>query len=298
MLKNRDVSALALRRLIVETAAQCGESAHIGGSLSMVEMLNALFGRHLRHRPEDPHWDDRDIFILSKGHAVLGYVAVLHAYGYFDRDRLASFQQNGSDLIAHPVKKIDLGIESSNGSLGQGLAYGLGLAIGMRKRGQTQRRVFVMLGDGECNEGSVWESVGLASELGMSNLVAMVDENRFRNDGGNTLHTTPGGPVIAQIWRAFGWQVVEVDGHDDEAINAAFDQVLADTERPGVIVAHTVKGKGVGFMEGNNDWHHNRITPAVLEKCLAELGTSEPGTSELGAAEPTAAPTTAPGTAP
>ena len=133
-MRQNSVTAETIRRLIIETAAECGEAAHIGGSLSMVEMLNVLFGSVLRHRPEDPRWPDRDIFILSKGHAVLGYFAVLHAYGYFDREKLRSFQTNGSDLIAHPVKKYDLGIESSNGSLGQGLSFGLGMAMGMTKR--------------------------------------------------------------------------------------------------------------------------------------------------------------------
>ena len=272
LLQLNKIDALEIRRIIVETAANSGESAHIGGSLSMVELLNTLFGSFLRHNPQDPHWNDRDIFILSKGHAVLGYFAVLHAYGYFDKAKLDTFQKNGSDLIAHPIKNYDLGIESSNGSLGQGLSFGLGYAIGMRKHGQGHRRVFVLMGDGECNEGSVWEAAALAAELGVSNLVAMVDENGYRNDGANTIHNTPGGAVIADVWRAFGWHVVEVDGHDVGAIEKAFEEILANKDKPGVIVAKTVKGKGVAFMEANNDWHHNRITAATLEKCLEELG--------------------------
>lgn len=286
MRQNTEVGSQQLRRLIVETAAGCGEAAHIGGSLSMVELLNTLFGRVLRHRPEDPHWEDRDIFILSKGHAVLGYVVTLHAYGYFDRPTLETFQQNGSDLIAHPVKKIDLGIESSNGSLGQGLAYGLGMAIGMRKRGQEARRVFVMMGDGECNEGSVWESAGLAAELGIGNLVAIVDENGFRNDGANTLHKTLGGPNLAEIWRGFGWQVIELsDGHDETAVLAAYETLISDPTKPGVIVAQTIKGKGLDFMEANNDWHHNRITPKTLEACLEALGESAEATGAGGSTD-------------
>jgi transketolase len=265
------VTDTQVRRLIVETASNCGESAHLGGSLSMVELLNVLFGSVLRHRPENPLWEDRDIFILSKGHAVLGYLAVLHAYGYFDEQKLATFQSNGSDLIAHPVKKLELGIECSNGSLGQGLSYGLGVAIGMRKRGQNHRRVFVMMGDGECNEGSVWEAAALAAELSVGNLVAMVDENRHRNDGVNTLYASPNGAVLADVWRAFGWQVLEVDGHDNAAIEEAYQAALADATRPSVIVAKTVKGKGIDFMEDNNDWHHNRISPKILNECLALL---------------------------
>jgi transketolase len=226
------VTDTEIRRLIVETAANCGESAHLGGSLSMVELLNILFGGFLRHRPESPQWEDRDIFILSKGHAVLGYLAVLHAYGYFDRKKLATFQSNGSDLIAHPVKKIELGIESSNGSLGQGLSFGLGVAIGMRKRGQSHRRVFVMMGDGKSESGA----------------------------------------VLADVWRAFGWNVIEVDGHDTMAVSKGYADAIAEPSRPSVLVAKTVKGKGIDFMEDNNDWHHNRITPKVLSDCLALLG--------------------------
>ena len=266
-----------IRRTIIETAFKCGQSTHIGGSLSMVELLATLFGEVLVHRPLEPEWDGRDIFILSKGHAVLGYLAVLRHHGYFSADKLATFQTNGSDLIAHPVKKVSLGIESSNGSLGQGLAYGMGIALGMRKRRQ-HRRVYVMLGDGECNEGSVWESAATAAELGLGNLTAIIDENGFRNDGPNS--TYAGKALLAKVWRAFGWNVVEVDGHDHQAVVSAFRQArdLADT--PTAIVAHTVKGKGVPFMEGNNDWHHNRITANIFEECLKALGGEAPTTPE------------------
>lgn len=269
------VSELALRKIIVETAAGCGEPAHLGGALSMVELLNVLFGSVLRHRPENPQWEERDIFILSKGHAVLGYLAVLHAYGYFDRQKLATFQTNGSDLIAHPVKKLSLGIESSNGSLGQGLSYGLGIAVGMQKRGQPDRRVFVMLGDGECNEGSVWEAAALAAEMGTYNLLAVVDENKHRNDGVNTLYNSHNAAVLADVWRSFGWHVIEVDGHSVSDIYAAYQAALSNLKKPSVIVAKTIKGKGIDFMEDNNDWHHNRLTPKLLDDCLLQLDSSE-----------------------
>ena len=267
-MSQNSVTAKNIRRLIIETAAECGEAAHIGGSLSMVELLNVLFGSVLRHRPEDPRWPERDIFILSKGHAVLGYFSVLHAYGYFDREKLRTFQTNGSDLIAHPVKNYDLGIESSNGSLGQGLSFGLGMAIGMTKRNQN-RHVYVLLGDGECNEGSVWETAALAGECGVSNLVAVIDENGFRNDGENSMYTR--GSAIADVWRAFNWNVIEVDGHDVVAIEAAFDAAQQCQIQPTAIVAKTIKGRGVSFMEANNDWHHNRITKKTLDEILAEF---------------------------
>ena len=267
-MSRNSVSAEQIRRLIIETAAECGEAAHIGGSLSMVELLNVLFGSVLRHRPAEPQWPQRDIFILSKGHAVLGYFAVLHAYGYFDHEKLRTFQTNESDLIAHPVKKFDLGIESSNGSLGQGLSFGLGMAIGITKRSQD-RRVYVLLGDGECNEGSVWETAALAGERGVSNIVAVIDENGFRNDGENSMYTS--GPVIADVWRAFNWNVIEVDGHDVAAVEDAFTRAAGCSDMPTAIVARTIKGRGVSFMEANNDWHHNRITQKVLDEILAEM---------------------------
>lgn len=268
---SNEVSCQQIRETIIEVAASCGESAHIGGSLSMVELINVLFSEVLRHEPSMPDWPDRDIFILSKGHCVLGYFATLSLYGYFSREKLNTFQTNGSDLIAHPVKNIPLGVESSNGSLGQGLSYGLGVALGMKKKGQTQRRVFVMLGDGECNEGSVWETAALASELGVSNLVAIVDENKFRNDGANTLFDNRDGTKLSQIWRAFGWNVAEVDGHDTSQILDAYQKLLSKTDRPGVVVASTIKGKGIDFMEANNDWHHNRITEKLFQECLIKL---------------------------
>ncbi len=270
ILTNR-ISGLQIRKTIIEIAALCGESAHIGGALSMVELLNVLYERILRHNPSQPDWPERDIFILSKGHAVLGHLAVLHLYGYFPREKLETFQTNGSDLIAHPIKNIGLGIESSNGSLGQGLSYGLGMALGMKKRGHSKRRVFVMLGDGECNEGSVWETAGLAVELGADNLIAIVDENKFRNDGANSIFTQADGTKLSKIWRSFGWNVHEVNGHNTSEIEAAYQDLLSGETKPGVIIADTVKGKGLDFMEGNNDWHHNRITPKVLTDCISKL---------------------------
>ncbi len=263
------VSDLQVREVIVNTAFNCGESAHIGGSLSMVELLNVLFGEVLKHRPAEPEWPDRDLFILSKGHAVLGYLAILHLYGYFDADKLATFQTNGSDLIAHPVKKLKLGIESSNGSLGQGLSFGLGLAIGMEMKDED-RRVYVMLGDGECNEGSVWETAALAAERGTHRLCAIVDENHFRNDGANTTYANK--IKLAGIWRALGWNVIEIDGHDRAQIRDAFAAARAHEAGPTVIVASTIKGRGIDFMEANNDWHHNRITSAVYSECRRALG--------------------------
>ena len=257
-----------LRKLIVETAYGCGQAAHIGGSLSMVELLQVLYGEVLRHDPANPTWEDRDVFILSKGHAVLGYFAALHYHGYFDAETLKTFQTNGSDLIAHPVKKPTLGIESSNGSLGQGLSFGLGMAIGFAKK-NLSRRVYVLLGDGECNEGSVWETAATASEFGVDNITAILDENGFRNDGANNSYANAAN--LANAWASFGWNVITVNGHDHDEIASAFAAAQVKKGQPSVIVARTVKGKGIDFMEANNDWHHNRITENIYADCIKLL---------------------------
>ncbi|WP_435230933.1 transketolase [Pseudopelagicola sp. nBUS_20] len=270
MIENQfEAQCLSVRKSIVKTAYECGESTHIGGSLSMVEALVTLFGEFLTHNPADPNWGARDFFILSKGHCVLGYLAVLNNFNYFTDSKLQTFQSNGSDFIAHPVKNTQLGIESSNGSLGQGLSYGLGVAIGFRKR-KEDRKVFVLLGDGECNEGSVWETAALAVELEANNLVAIIDENRFRNDGVTTTYESK--IKLSNIWRAFGWNVIEVDGHNHSQLQKAFSNAAQEVNVPTAIVAKTVKGRGISFMEENNDWHHNRITALIYKNCMKELG--------------------------
>ena len=252
-----------VRKNIIHTAFTCGKPSHIGGSLSMVETLCFLFANILRHNPKDPDWNQRDIFILSKGHAALGYFAVLHQFGYLSEEKLLSFQQNGSDLIAHPIKNISLGIESSNGSLGQGLSYGLGMAIGMTLNNQN-RRVFVMLGDGECNEGSVWEAASLAGERKQHNLHVIVDYNKLRNDGLNTAYDNSA--KLAAIWEAFGWNVKEIDGHNYNDIKDAFDSFKECRNKPKAIIANSIKGRGVDIMENNNEWHHNRVTESLKQE--------------------------------
>ena len=266
MTNENDVnSSRKIRELIVHRALKCGESCHIGGSLSMVDILAVLFGRVINYSAAAPKDEDRDIFILSKGHCVLGYYATMNYFGLMADDVFETFQQDGSHLIAHPVKNLDLGIESSNGSLGQGLSYGTGVALGMKLRGQKQRRVYVVLGDGECNEGSVWETAATAAEFKVNNITAILDINGRRNDGLNATYSTV--EKFKNIWSAFGWNVISVDGHDHAAIMDALSEAKAEEGLPTVILAATVKGKGISFMENNNDWHHNRIT----EKTYASI---------------------------
>lgn len=257
-----------IRKKIIDTAHYCGESSHIGGSLSMVDVLSVLYGSVIRLNPENIADPNRDIFILSKGHCVLGYYSVLNHFGFLSDDVFKSFQKNGSHLIAHPVKNLELGIESSNGSLGQGLSFGIGIALGMRLDEMHSRRVYVLMGDGECNEGSVWEAAASASEFKVNNLIAIIDINSLRNDGKNTTYISQ--IDYKNIWTAFGWNVIDIDGHDYSMIVDAFESSKLSIDKPTVILARTIKGKGVTFMEGNNDWHHNRITSKIYDQIIEE----------------------------
>jgi transketolase len=260
-------TSAAIRRIIIDKAYDCGQSAHLGGALSMVDILAVLYDDILKFKADEPEFVDRDIFILSKGHTVLGYFATLYHFGYFSKEVFDTFQKNGSKLIAHPIKNLPLGVESSNGSLGQGISYASGMAMGYKKRGKDNR-VFVMMGDGECNEGSVWEAAQLSAEFSLNNLVAIVDQNGYRNDGETAYKD---GLKLSSMWAAFGWNTIEVDGHNYEEIHNAFKNALKEPSKPTAIIAKTIKGKGFSFMEANNDWHHNRITKSVYEQCIAEI---------------------------
>ncbi len=263
-----EVMAKTMRHKILEISHTCNLSAHLGGGLSMVELMAVLYGHVLRFERSNPRWEGRDRFILSKGHGVLGYFSALLAAGLFDEATYKTFQTNGSDLIAHPVMNLDLGIESSNGSLGQGLSMGVGIALAAKKR-QKEFRVYVYMGDGECNEGSVWEATMSAAQLELDNLTAIIDYNKLQSDGDARVIMDLAD--LAGKYRLFGWDVCEIDGHDIGQIVAAFD-APREKGKPRVLVAHTVKGKGITFMENNNEWHHNRLTKANYELALAELG--------------------------
>ena len=260
--------AKTMRQKILEISHYCNTSAHLGGGLSMVEIMAVLYGRVLRFKVGQPRWEGRDRFILSKGHGVLGYFTALLAARIISEDIYKTFKTNESDLIAHPVMNLDLGIESSNGSLGQGLSMGVGIALAAKKK-KNDFRVFVYMGDGECNEGSVWEAVMSAAQFGLDNLTAVVDYNKLQSDG-DSLHIMDLAD-LAEKFKSFGWDVREIDGHDIGQIVNAFEAPIV-AGKPRILVAHTVKGKGISFMENNNEWHHNRLTKANYELALAELG--------------------------
>jgi transketolase len=265
--------AKTMRHKILEISHTCNQSAHLGGGLSMVEVMAVLYGRVLRFKVGQPRWEERDRFILSKGHGVLGYFPALLVAGIINEDTFKTFKTNESDLIAHPVMNLDLGIESSNGSLGQGLSMGVGIAVAAKKK-KSDFKVYVYMGDGECNEGSVWEAVMSAAQLGLDNLTAVVDYNKLQSDGDSRQIMDLAD--LAGKFKSFGWDVHEIDGHDIAQIVKAFEAPLV-SGRPRILVAHTVKGKGVSFMENNNEWHHNRLTKANYELALAELGVSLEG---------------------
>lgn len=266
----RDIESMAkfMRKKILDISHHCNQSTHLGGGLSMVEIMATLYGRILKFDKRNPRWEERDRFILSKGHGVLGYYSALVAAGIFSDDLYNSFKKNESDLIAHPVMNLDIGIESSNGSLGHGLSMAIGISLAAKKK-KANFKSYVFMGDGECNEGSVWEAVMSAVQLKLDNLTAIVDYNKLQSDGDSTKILNLGD--LSEKFKCFGWDVHEVDGHDIPQIVRAFE-AKSTIEAPKVLVAHTIKGKGVSFMENNNEWHHNRLTKSNYELALAEVG--------------------------
>ncbi len=264
-----EMKALAkrLRRSIVAMIGKAG-SGHPGGSLSAVEIVTTLYFRVMRHKPTDPNWADRDRFILSKGHAAPLLYAVLAECGYFPVAELATLRQLDSRLQGHADRTMTPGVEMSSGSLGQGLSFGIGVALAGRLDAKDYR-VFVLLGDGECDEGQVWEAAMAAAHFKVDNLTAIVDNNGLQIDGCNcdVMNLEP----FADKWRAFGWHVLEIDGHDFAQIRDALAQAKQIKGQPTVIIAHTVKGRGVSFMENNVDFHGKAPTAAEMAQALKEL---------------------------
>ncbi len=267
-------AARVMRRDVVTMISQAG-SGHPGGSLSAADIVATLYFHTLRHDPAKPDWPERDRFILSKGHAAPVLYAALAQAGYFGREHLSTLRQLGSILQGHPDGRKTPGVEVSTGSLGQGLAIANGLALGLRLSGlagEGAPRVYVLMGDGELQEGEVWEAAMFAAHEGLGNLTAIVDENGLQIDG--TCNEVMCLGEIAAKFKAFGWRTIEVDGHDIGQIEAALDMAAAlggESDLPVVVVAHTTKGRGVSFMENQAGWHGRAPTPEELEKALEEL---------------------------
>ena len=240
--------AWMIRRHDVEMTHASGGS-HIGAVMSVADIMGVLYADVLRYRPEEPRWDGRDRIIMSKGHAGAALYAALAECGFFPVEELLTYYQNDSRLSGHISHKVP-GVEVSTGSLGHGLGIAVGMAVVGKQDGKSHR-VFAILGDGECNEGSVWESAQTAVHFGLNNLVAIVDHNHMQSL--DFCERTVGCGPLAERWRAFGWNVIELDGHDHDALRNAMQTV---SDKPTVIVAHTVKGKGISFMERDILWHY------------------------------------------
>ncbi len=254
--------ARQLRKDILDVTFWAG-GAHVGGSLSMVEILILLYYKYLNIDPKNPTMEDRDRFVLSKGHAGAGLAPLLARRGFFDFELIKSFNKFKSPFGMHLDKHKVTGLDASTGSLGHGLPMAVGLALGARRQGKAWR-TWCLLGDGECNEGSVWEAAMAAAHYKVTNLVTLVDRNRFMVDGGTeeVMALEP----FADKWRSFGFSVKEVDGHSFAELSAAFDAAIAESTAPTVIIAHTVKGKGVDFMENDVRWHYGGLDSDTLEK--------------------------------
>lgn len=284
-------AARRARRNIIEMTFSA-QSGHPGGSLSAVEILAALYLRVMRHDPAQSAWPDRDRFILSKAHAVPVLYAFLAECGYLPFEELRTFRQINSRLQGHSKAGTVPGVEMSGGSLGQGLSYSVGQCLAARLDGRDYR-VYCLLGDGELDEGQCWEAAMAAAHHDVANLTAIVDRNHIQNDGYGDYSRVPNpdGPVaggwvrqdghtvnimdlepLADKWRAFGWQVQEVDGHDVLAVIDALERSKGVLGGPSVIIAHTVKGKGVSFMENNPAFHGKAPNPQEREQALAEIG--------------------------
>ena len=258
-----------LRIAVVKSVYNAG-SGHLGGSLSAADIITALYFDKMRVNPEEPDWDDRDRFVLSKGHAGPILYAALAKRGFFPVEELSTLRKCGSRLSGHPACFKTPGVDMTSGSLGHGLSVGLGMRLAGRVRGKDYR-VFVLLGDGELQEGQVWEAAMAAAHFKVDNLVAIVDYNRVQLDG--TVDEIMEVAPLADKWRSFGWQVLTMDGHDMGDIVATVDKAIAQSqEGPVVIIADTVKGKGVSFMEGKSAWHGRYPTEEEYKQALAELG--------------------------
>jgi transketolase len=262
-----EARAREFRKTILRMITQAG-SGHPGGSLSAIDILTALYFHHLRVDPTRPQWPDRDRFVLSKGHACPAWYVVLAARGFFDPAHLWTLRRIGSPLQGHPDMTRTPGVDISTGSLGVGFSAAIGMALAGKRDGRPYR-VYALLGDGECQEGAIWEGAMLAAHQGLDNLTAIVDRNGLQQTGPTEerVRLDP----LADKWRAFGWDVQEIDGHDMAAVVGALARAGSATGRPAAIVARTVKGKGVSFVEGKVGFHGKALTEDELTRALAEL---------------------------
>lgn len=252
-----------LRRMIVQMVCQ-GKEGHIPSSFSIVDIINHLYANVLCHDPKMPCWDGRDYFILSKGHGCAGLYVVLHKYGYLSDHDLVAYSQPGGILGGHPDMTCVPGAEASTGSLGHGFPTAVGLALGLRIRGRANR-VFALVGDGECHEGTIWEAANIANNRRLGNLCVIVDWN------GSAAQLMPL-DELPDKWRAFGWDVAEIDGHSEDDLHRVFSNMKFEAHgKPKAVLSHNVKGKGVSFIQGHGMWHHRIPSTEELVAIMKEL---------------------------
>lgn len=267
LIRELELKATEMRKDIV-TMVGAAQSGHPGGSLSAADILSALYFKVMRHDPKNPTWSERDRFVLSKGHASPVVYAALANAGYFPREEVKTFRAINSRLQGHPDKKKVPGVEFSTGSLGQGLSGAVGMAI-IGKLDKKDYRVFALIGDGESEEGQIWEAAMSASHYKLDNLVAITDHNGLQIDGPNVevMNVEP----LADKWRAFGWNVITIDGHDYTQILDALSPEAKIEGKPTMIMADTVKGKCVSYMENVCDWHGKAPSPEQVDQAVSEL---------------------------
>ncbi len=265
-----EIKANDIREDIIRMLEHAG-SGHSAGPLGLADIFTALYFDIMKYDPKKPDWDQRDLFLLSNGHCVpVQYAAMAHA-GYFDRKELMTLRKFGSRLQGHPERTKLPGLETTSGPLGSGLSQASGMSLAMRMNKDDHRWIYVVMGDGELDEGNVWEAAMLAGKYKLSNIVAFVDRNNIQIDG-TTEHVMPLESLSAK-WEAFGWHVLEIDGNNMEAIIDAAAMARADTTKPTVIIAHTVPGKGVDFMEFDFTWHGKPPDHDQAKLALKELRT-------------------------
>lgn len=265
------IISAGVRKDIIKMLGLSG-SGHPGGSLSSVELLVSLYFKHMKFNPKNACDADRDYFVLSKGHVCPVLYAVLAQLECISEEELCTLRKAGSRLQGHPAKDKNIaGVEISTGSLGYGLSIGAGIAAGM-KQAKKSNRVYVLMGDGEQQEGSIWEAAMAAAHFGLDNLCGIIDDNGLQIDGAtkDIMNVAP----LADKYRAFGWNAVEIDGHDLDAVDAAYEEAKRTKGKPTAIIAKTVKGKGVSFMENLAEWHGKVPSKELVEKALAEIDAS------------------------
>ena len=264
--------ARKIRRHIIESL-HCSGSGHPGGSLSCVEILVSLYFNHMKIEPSKPEWEERDRFVLSKGHAAPALYAVLAERGYFPAIELKTLRSVDSLLQGHPSLGKTPGVDMTSGSLGQGISAAVGIALASKisseRFGKRKFSVYTLIGDGECQSGQLWEAAMAGAHYRLGNLTVILDYNGLQIDGPN--EDVMGIAPIADKWRAFNWEVIEIDGHKIEEILSALNMANTNLEKPAIIIAKTIKGQGVSFMENKYEWHGKPITDEAYQKAMKEL---------------------------